>query len=108
MLRKIASSSYIIWSLLFIIIPIVMVGFLSFTPVETSGHTGFTFENYRRFMEPIYLKVLLRSVEIAFKATFICFLVGYPMAMILAKMNPKIRNLAVMLFVVPMWMNFFA
>ncbi len=106
MLRKIASSSYIIWSLLFIIIPIIMVGFLSFTPVETSGHTGFTFENYRRFMEPIYLKVLLRSVEIAFKATFICFLVGYPMAMILAKMNPRIRNLAVMLFVVPMWMNF--
>ncbi|MBF4695690.1 ABC transporter permease [Fusibacter ferrireducens] len=106
MLRKISSSSYLVWSLLFIIIPIVMVGFLSFTPVEGSGHTGFSLENYKRFMEPIYLKVLLRSVEIAFKATFICFLVGYPMAMILAKMDNRIRNLAVMLFVVPMWMNF--
>ena len=106
MLRKIASTPYLFWSLLFIIVPILMVGFLSFTPTETSGVVGFTFSNYMRFMEPIYLKVLLRSVEIAVKATLICFVIGYPMAMILAKMDSRIRNLAVMLFVVPMWMNF--
>ncbi len=106
MLRRVASTPYLLWSLLFIIVPILMVGFLSFTPTESSGIAGFTFSNYMRFMEPIYLKVLLRSVEIAVKATLICFVIGYPMAMILAKMDSRVRNLAVMLFVVPMWMNF--
>ncbi len=102
MLRKIASSPYLLWSLLFIIVPLAMVAYLSFTVADG----GFSFANYARFIEPIYLKVLIRSVEIALKATLICLLLGYPMAMILAKMHVRIRNLAVMLFVVPMWMNF--
>jgi spermidine/putrescine transport system permease protein len=66
----------------------------------------FSLDNYKRFMEPVYLKVLARSVKIAVEATLICLAVGYPMAMILARMHLKYRTIAVMLLVVPMWMNF--
>lgn len=103
MLRKIASAPYIAWSLMFILVPIGMIAFLS---VANPTEFGFTIENYKRFAEPIYLKVLIRSIDIALKATIICLILGYPMAMILSKMDARVRNLAVMLFVVPMWMNF--
>jgi spermidine/putrescine transport system permease protein len=101
MLKKLTSGPYMVWSLLFIIVPIVLVGTFSF--VEDGS---FSFANYSRFLEPIYLKVLGRSVKIAIEATIVCLFIGYPLALILAKMKSKYRTIAVMLLVVPMWMNF--
>ena len=52
------------------------------------------------------MKVLFRSVKLAVIATAICFVVGYPLAYILARSNFQYKNILVMLLVVPMWMNF--
>lgn len=107
MLKRIASGPYLVWIVLFILIPILMIGF--FSMVRTDAETGsyyLTATNFARVFDPVYIAVWTRSIKIALEATAICLLIGYPMAMILAKMNSRYRTIAVMLFVVPMWMNF--
>lgn len=107
-MKKWAATPYLIWCLLFILVPLVLVLVFSFIEIDTTkGQViGFTFENYERFMEPIYIKVLLRSLKLAILSTLICLLLGYPMAMILSNMEEKVRNILILLFVLPMWMNF--
>lgn len=106
MLKKLASGPYLFWIAMFIIVPILMILFFSMVTAESDGSYTFTVSNYVRAFDPIYVTVLLRSLKIAVQATLICLVLGYPMAMILAKMDPRYRTTAVMLFVVPMWMNF--
>lgn len=99
------SYPYIVWMLIFIFIPLLLVLYYSLT-VRTGGELAFSFEHFRRFFEPIYLRVLFRSVYLALISTILCLLLGYPMAMILAGNSFKRKNVMVFLFVVPMWMNF--
>lgn len=99
------SYPYIVWMLIFIFIPLLLVLYYSLT-VRTRGELAFSFEHFRRFFEPIYLRVLFRSVYLALISTILCLLLGYPMAMILAGNSFKRKNVMVFLFVVPMWMNF--
>ncbi|HZX21463.1 MAG TPA: ABC transporter permease [Clostridia bacterium] len=100
--QKILAYPYIVWLIIFIVVPLVLV--LYFSLSFRDG--GLTLENYRRFMTPIYGKVLYRSLKLAFISTIFCLVLGYPMAMIIAGTNISKRNLMVLLFVLPMWMNF--
>ena len=106
MLKKLASGPYLVWISMFVIIPILMILGFSLVSVDSSGEMQLTFDNFTRAFDPTYIAVLGRSLKIAIEATIICFILGYPMAMILSKMAPKYRTFAVMLFVLPMWMNF--
>ncbi|MBW4827248.1 MAG: ABC transporter permease [Clostridiaceae bacterium] len=105
---KWTSYPYIVWMAIFIIIPLLLILFFSITSgdVFRLGEFQFTLDNFKRFMNPIYLKVLGRSITLALQSTAICFLLGYPMAMIISKAELKKRNAMILLFVVPMWMNF--
>lgn len=96
---------YIIWSALFIVIPLILVFFFSFT-VEEGNKMVFSLENYQRLINPIYLKVFLRSIILAGVSTIICLLVGYPVAYIISKAHISKRNTLILLFILPMWMNF--
>lgn len=100
--QKAAAYPYILWLMVFIVVPLLLVLYFSLT----SKGGGFTIENYRRFMEPVYGKVLLRSLNLALISTIFCLVLGYPMAMIIARADLSKRNLLVLLFVLPMWMNF--
>lgn len=106
MLKRLASGPYLVWISMFVIIPILMILGFSLVSVNSNGNMQFSFENFSRAFDPTYISVLGRSLKIAVEATVICFVLGYPMAMILSKMAPKYRTFAVMLFVLPMWMNF--
>lgn len=107
MLKKMSSGPYLIWIIVFILVPILMVAVLSIMePTTTGEYNFFTLSNFSRVFDSVYLTVWTRSIEIALKSTIICLILGYPMAMILAKMDVRYRTIAVMLFVVPMWMNF--
>ena len=106
MIKRLSSGPYLLWISMFVVVPIIMILAFSLLGKSPDGGLEFSFSNFSRAFEPIYISVLVRSLKIALEATLICFLMGYPMAMILAKMNPKYRTTAVMLFVVPMWMNF--
>lgn len=105
MKKKWISYPYIIWMILFIIVPLLLVLFYSIT-VQTEDGIVFTLKHYKRFMEPVYLSVLFRSVYLALICTALCLVLGYPMAMILNGRDIKRRNILILLFVIPMWMNF--
>ncbi|AGA69165.1 ABC-type spermidine/putrescine transport system, permease component I [Desulfitobacterium dichloroeliminans LMG P-21439] len=107
MKRKFLTTPYLLWMLIFTIVPLVLVVYFS---VFESGPAGvrFTTEHIERVFEPIYLKVIMRSVGLAFISTLLCLLLGYPLAMILASKELKMRDFLIVLFVLPMWMNFLA
>lgn len=96
---------YLFWIIIFTIVPL---GLLLFFSVTLSTPTGivFSLDNFRRFTEPIYLKVLIRSLSLAGISTILCLLLGYPAAMFLASRELKHRNTMVLLMVLPMWINF--
>lgn len=96
------SAPYILWSLGFIIIPLIMVFFYGLT--DKSGN--FTFENVIAITQPVHIKSLLISLVLSFVSTIICLLLSYPLAMILAGMNKGNNKLMILIFILPMWMNF--
>ncbi len=107
MLKKYSATPYVIWSILFIVIPLILIVTYSLsTKNPINGQLVFSFSNYRKFLELKFINVLLKSVTLAFKATIICIILGYPMAMILSKMEAKLQKKLIVLFILPMWMNF--
>lgn len=96
---------YLVWMSLFVIIPMLLIVYYAFT-VTTPEGTTWTLENFSRFFEPIYLRVLWRSVALALVCTLICLFIGYPVAMIMAGNAFTRKNVVMLLFIVPMWMNF--
>lgn len=99
---------YMIWMGIFILIPLLLVVFFAITKGDSQNFSTFTFsvENLKRAFAPLYLKVLIRSVNLALISTIICLIIGYPMAYIISREKPKKRNIMVLMFVIPMWMNF--
>ena len=101
----IPASPYIVWSALFIVIPLLIVVFFSFT-VKSGDSYSFSLENFKRLFDSNYLKVFWRSLLLAAEATIGCLILGYPVAYLISKMREGKRNILIMLFIVPMWMNF--
>lgn len=101
----IAAYPYIAWSALFIVIPLIIVLFFSFTTKTDSGYS-FSLDNYTRLLTSQYLNVFTRSIWLAFISTIACLVIGYPVAYIISNMNVSKRNFLIMLFILPMWMNF--
>ena len=102
---RVTTFPYIVWMLIFILIPLVLVLYYAVT-VTTPAGTVFSLQNFEKFMQPIYIKVLVRSIQLALVSTIICLLLGYPVAMILSGRDLSKKNILVLLFVIPMWMNF--
>lgn len=96
---------YIIWSAIFIVIPLILVIFFSFSKEVDNGYV-FSLENYKTLMDPIYFKVFFKSIGLAGLATLICLIVGYPVAYIISKAPLSKRGTLILLFILPMWMNF--
>ena len=96
---------YVIWSAIFIVIPLILVVLFSFTQ-EINGKQVFSIANYKDLMDPIYFKVFLRSIILAGGSTLICLIVGYPVAYLVSKVNINKRGTLILLFILPMWMNF--
>lgn len=99
------SYPYIVWMLIFILVPLLLVVYYGAT-IKTEEGPKFTLENFKRFLEPVYIKVLIRSVMLALLSTVICLLIGYPVAIILSGKDISRKNILILLFVIPMWMNF--
>ena len=131
--NKALAVPFVLWAILFIAVPLVMVVWYGVTVEETpayvevegiDGQTMFQLEdgtltaerpetqtvvslaNFKRMLEPTYLKLLLRSLKIALFTTILCLLLGYPVALILSGRDFKRPGLWLMLIILPMWMNF--
>lgn len=96
------ASPYMAWAFIFIVVPLCMVIYYGFT--DSAGK--FTMDNISTIMKPGYLKALIRSIELALISTLVCFVLSYPLGMILASMKLKKNAYIVTLFILPMWMNF--
>lgn len=105
MRRHWLASPYIVWMVIFIVVPMFLVLFYSLTK-QTDVGWQLTFDHFRRFLDPIYINVLIRSMVLALVSTAICLLLGYPMAAILASREFNRKKIMYMLIVLPMWMNF--
>ena len=102
---KWVSYPYLVWMMIFVVVPLLLVIYFSLT-ITDGGVTKFSLANYEKFFEPIYIKVLLRSIYLALISTVFCLALGYPLAMILASKEMSRKNFLILLFVLPMWMNF--
>ena len=96
------SIPYVIWMALFVVAPIIMVVIYAFTAAPPDG--GFTLANFSRMGD--YAVVFARSFQLAIIATLICVLIGYPVAYFMAKEGPGFQRTAMMIIMLPMWMNF--
>ena len=100
-----AAYPYVVWSAIFIVIPLLLIVFFSFTS-KVDGRFVFSFENFQRLFEPIYFTVFIRSIWLAVLSTVLCLILGYPIAYMISKLPIKRRNMLILLFILPMWMNF--
>lgn len=95
------------WLLLFFVVPLcVMLGY-SLMPRGTYGGVvpGFTLEHYVRFFDPLYLRILGRTIWVALLCTACCLLLGYPVAWVIAR-SRRWRTLLLFLVVLPFWTSF--
>lgn len=112
-----ALAPYSLWSLIFILVPLVFVAYYAFTDENFVFTTG----NITRFFTATsdmkgddgtirevrtYVVIFMRSLKLAAISTAICLLMGYPMAYIMARAKERTQKTLMTLVMIPMWMNF--
>ena len=100
--KRLLAGPYLFWSISFVVIPLLVVVYYAFTTDEG----GFTFMNIAQIATPENLKALRMAVLLSFLSTVICLLLAYPLAMILSQRNVNQTSFIVLIFILPMWMNF--
>ena len=100
LLSRIIGAPYILWAVLFIIVPIGMVSYYAFT--DTTG--AFTFENMLEIGK--YTDTFILSIWLGLLATVISLVIAYPLAYIIANSGENRQKIMMMLIMLPMWMNF--
>lgn len=95
-----ASIPYVVWMAIFVIVPLLFIVGYAFTNADGS----FTLENFSDL--GVYASVFKNSFLQAAIATIICLLIGYPFAYILAHERPSVQKVAMLLIMLPMWVNF--
>lgn len=94
---------YALFLALFVIAPLLVIVYYAFT----NGSGKFTFNNLANFFtNSNTIGTLLYSFYLAIIATLICLLIAYPTAYILARSGIKKQYVLLMLFILPMWINF--
>jgi len=97
---------------IFIVVPLVLVGYYAVTVTDFYGYTSFSLANFRRFFTErplerlIFVDVAARSLRLALYSTIICFIIGYPVAYIMTRKEYSEKSVLIFLLLAPMWMNF--
>lgn len=97
------------WLIVFFVLPFIIIVVYSFL---TRGPTGnvvwqFTTANYAKLVsDSVFIQVFLRSLWVGFLTTAGCLLLGYPMALYIARATPRWRTLLILLILIPFWTNF--
>ena len=104
--RKQLCITYGLFLALFVVIPMLLILFYAFT--ETAdGAIRFSFANFLNFFtSKAKLSTLLMSFTVAILSTAICLVIAYPVAYILARSKLRRKSVLLMLFILPMWINF--
>ena len=115
-MKRLFAYPYIIWLTIFVALPLLLVGYYSITATDTAGNTYFTLRHFHRFFagsypgqaffSRMYISITMRSLRMALFTTVICFVLGYPVAYIMAGKGFSDKSFLLFLFIAPMWMNF--
>ena len=100
--NRLMAAPYLLWSAAFIIIPLCMIFYYGLT--DRSG--AFTFENVTAISSPEHMKALITALVLSLISTVVCLALAYPLAMILAGRHVSQQSFIVLIFILPMWMNF--
>ena len=130
---KLAAAPYLLWMVVFIVVPLILIAVFAFTTTATCDAEGnilseealadylaeceenetepeltektiFTLQNILDVSK--YTTVLINSAWLALIATVICLVIAYPLAYMISRMFYTRQKLALMLVMLPMWMNF--
>ncbi|MBE6840642.1 MAG: ABC transporter permease [Ruminococcus sp.] len=97
---KVLSVPYLVWMVIFILVPIIMVAFFAFTNEDGS----FTIKHISDVGQ--YANIFVHSIWLALIATVICLVLAYPIAFIISRMEKHRQGTMMMIVMLPMWMNF--
>ena len=100
--KRLLAGPYLFWSVSFVVIPLLVIVYYAFTTDEG----GFTFANLAQITTPENLKALGISVLLSLISTLVCLVLAYPLAMILSQKQVSQTSFIVLIFILPMWMNF--
>ena len=95
------STPYILFMVVFTLIPLGVVGYYALTDPSTGE---FTLENMKDL--GMYMPVLGQSILYSLVSAFICLLLGYPVAYYIAHRTPIMQKILYMLVMLPMCMSF--
>lgn len=101
-MKQLLAGPYMFWCAAFIIIPLLMILYYGFT--DKNG--GFTLLNIARITTPENLKALGLALLLSFVSTVFCLILAYPLSMILTNLGVNQQSFIVLIFILPMWMNF--
>ncbi len=98
----------VIWLSVFFVIPLLIVVAVSFASRTPYGQVIFnwTFSNYTRFLEPLYLSIFADTLVVAVVTTIITILMGYPLAYAISQLPKKWQQPGLILVMIPFWINF--
>ena len=111
--RKLLAIPYGLFLLAFVILPLFIIIYYAFT--DDSGKFTWEYlrvffnesgEGFFGFFKSYNFKTIMRSLLISTASTAICLLIAYPVAYIIAKCKLKNKSVLLLLFIVPMWVNF--
>lgn len=105
MKKKWLAAPYIVWMLLFTVVPLILIGYYAFTDT-VDGRIVFSLDNIAQAFSENNVDLILKSLKMAAISTVICLIIAYPVAMILVSKDFKEKTILIFLFVIPMWMNF--
>lgn len=97
--KKLIASPYLLWSAIFIVVPLIFVVYYSLT--DASG--AFSLEYIKDIGR--YRDIMLNSIWLGFVATVISLVISYPLAYIMARSTANVQRTMMMLVMLPMWMN---
>ena len=100
--KKLLTGPYLFWAVSFIIIPLFMILYYGLTNEKKE----FTLLNLAKITTPENLKALGLALLLSLVSTGICLILAYPLAMILASKSMNQTSFIVLIFILPMWMNF--
>ncbi len=98
--QRLLRAPYIVWSVLFIIVPLFIMGYYALT--DASGN--FSFANFSDLGR--YKNAFLISLLYALISTVITLLIAYPLAYFMTKCKPSTQRMMMILTMLPMWTNF--
>lgn len=98
---------YLLWMTLLVLIPIMFMVMLALGNTEGVDFStySFSFENFSKLGESIYIEAMTNSMRLSLITTLVALLIGYPVAYILANSKIRFKSLILITLILPTWSN---